>query len=364
MENTEQNNTSVAVPQPLNVFHAGLSVLCPGLGQFWQAGFFFLQLHPARFAVSCWYFILWAFAIEILFSFPHHKDLDAESVPFGLIIIFVVSGCLLYLSIALLTLFSVLDAATWKPGKPMLFKKPLIVLTILLVPLILFLFVGVPAIGDAREAARRMLCSGRTNQLTLAFLLYHEQHGHFPPAYTVDENGNPLHSWRVLILPYMEQGKLYEQIRLDEPWDSEHNRRFHNIQLGIFQCPSRNRNVWGLRYNCDYSVIIGTDTVFPGAKVVSLDDIATPSDTILFVERMVPVNWMDPNHEIRFDAASEGINRHPFGIGSEHSRGVNAGFAEGGYRFLIQTADGRIHSYGRISIDNIKSLLTKSAEDE
>ena len=94
-------------------------------------------------------------------------------------------------------------------------------LTVLLVALVIIVALLFPAAQAARAAAQRMTCCGHMSQLTLAFLVYHEVHGSFPPAYTVDENGKPLHSWRVLILPFIEQKALYDKIRLDEPWDSE-----------------------------------------------------------------------------------------------------------------------------------------------
>ena len=53
---------------------------------------------------------------------------------------------------------------------------------------------------------------------------YEAQHGCFPPAYSVDKDGRPLHSWRVLLLPYLDEEELYKQLRLDEPWDSPHNK--------------------------------------------------------------------------------------------------------------------------------------------
>ena len=49
--------------------------------------------------------------------------------------------------------------------------------------------------------------------------------GNFPARANFDEDGNPLLSWRVHILPYMDYGQLYDQFHLDEPWDSEHNKK-------------------------------------------------------------------------------------------------------------------------------------------
>ena len=61
-------------------------------------------------------------------------------------------------------------------------------------------------------------------QIGLAMHNYHDARGRLPAAYTVDKDGKPLLSWRVLILPYTEEAALYKEFHLDEPWDSEHNK--------------------------------------------------------------------------------------------------------------------------------------------
>ena len=228
-------------------------------------------------------------------------------------------------------------------------------------------------VSESLPALRRIWCNENVRTINLAFHIYHDKHGSFPPAYTVDENGQPLHSWRVLILPFVfEDGEgleLYNKIRHNEPWDSEYNQQFHGVQILAYQCPAKratflskirnvfvkNRDLLHLA-NCDYSVVIGEDTVFPGSTTVTSDDIIDrKSNTILVVERMIPVNWMDPNNEIRFDIAREGINRNLHGIGSEHldkrTGGAIVGFADASWRFLPDTTE------------NIESLLTKSAGD-
>jgi len=84
------------------------------------------------------------------------------------------------------------------------------------------------SVFTSQEAARRMQCSSYSKGILLAFHNYSDTHGALPPLYTVDDEGKPLHSWRVLILPFLEQQDLYNQIRLDEPWDSEYNKQFHD----------------------------------------------------------------------------------------------------------------------------------------
>src|SRR5262245_14860206 len=68
-----------------------------------------------------------------------------------------------------------------------------------------------------------MLASNNLKQVCIAMLAYHDEHGHLPPAVVRDRDGRPLYSWRVLILPYIEEDKLYKEFHLDEPWDSPHN---------------------------------------------------------------------------------------------------------------------------------------------
>ncbi len=60
----------------------------------------------------------------------------------------------------------------------------------------------------------------------------------FPPAYTVDESGQRLHSWRTLILPFLEQDALYDSIDLSKPWDDPANRMAANTVIPAYACPS------------------------------------------------------------------------------------------------------------------------------
>ena len=81
-----------------------------------------------------------------------------------------------------------------------------------------------PAFSSAREAARRMQCLNNLKQIALALHNYHDVYGVFPPAYIPDAQGKPKHSWRVLILPFLEEQGTYEKYDFDEPWDGPNNR--------------------------------------------------------------------------------------------------------------------------------------------
>jgi len=192
---------------------------------------------------------------------------------------------------------------------------------------------------EAREAARRMACC--PDQVSHALHTYHEVHGSFPPAYTTDAEGNPLHSWRVLILPYMEQKELYDKIRLDEPWDSPHNSQFHKPtpKIHTYYCPSRPEQVIldGLIH---IQMVIGPDTISDGPGSTKYSEI-TNKESFLIVETSVPVPWMSPQDLPQSALANGVVSSRPQrgkpvvqGIGSPHNGGAWASFTRIGIRFL------------------------------
>src|SRR5205807_620844 len=73
------------------------------------------------------------------------------------------------------------------------------------------------------EAAARMAAGNHVKQIGLALYEFRQAHGRLPPAIVYDKDGTPLHSWRVLLLPYLEQDDLFRRFRLNEPWDSPAN---------------------------------------------------------------------------------------------------------------------------------------------
>ncbi len=191
-----------------------------------------------------------------------------------------------------------------------------------------------PAVQAAREAARNVRCANNMAEIGVALHNYHETHKSLPPAYSVDENGKPLHSWRVLLLPYLElgggsvyKGSVYEDIKLDEPWDSPHNSRFHHLMPQVFACTSRQESEWRHNGMTPYKMIIGPDTISDGPHSVSFAEVSRGlSQTIAVVETTKPVCWMQPV-DLPQSALAEGIiwtgeyrdkNDIPEAIGSLH----------------------------------------------
>ena len=198
--------------------------------------------------------------------------------------------------------------------------------------LLFLLLLLLPAIQAAREAARRMQCTNNMKQIMLALHNYHDVYREFPPLYTVDNANRPLQSWRVLILPYIEQELLYEKIRLDEPWDSVHNRQFHAMLSSVYGCPSNHNSDTN---NCVYAVIQG-EGLMPGnaGKHTFASLVKGSSNTIAIVEVKEPFCWMDPNADVSLDELLKGINVPGGRVGSFHHNGINVGMFDGSVQFL------------------------------
>ena len=198
-----------------------------------------------------------------------------------------------------------------------------------------------PAVQAAREAARRMQCTNNLKQILIAFHNYHDVLNKLPPLYTVDKDGKPLHSWRVHLLPYMEQNALYQQIRLDEPWDSEHNKQFHNVVIPFYSCPSNGLFKPGKA--CNYSVIKDDKHGFPeGGKTLDLHSITDGlSNTIAVVEVKEPFCWMDPTADLDLATLEKGVNVKDGRCGSFHPGGCNVVFFDGAVRFFSQVVDSK-----------------------
>ncbi len=206
--------------------------------------------------------------------------------------------------------------------------------TLAVVVLIIGGLVGVlgRAMRQAKEAARASQCICNLCSIKMALLNYHETYGSFPPAYVADANGKPMHSWRVLILPFMEQATLYNAYNMAEPWDGPNNRKLLEQRPNVYNCPSR---VGGPTLT-SYVAIVGPGTAFPGSKTTKLGDIHDgTAGTILVAEvSNVDIAWTEPR-DLDVKTMSWVIDdpSKP-GISSPHYGGPAVVFADSSYRRL------------------------------
>jgi len=151
--------------------------------------------------------------------------------------------------------------------------------------------------------ANRLKCQGHLHVVSLGLLNYHKEQGHFPPAYVLGPDGKPWHSWRVLLLPYIEKGELYRDYNFNEPWDGPNNSKLQARMPKCYACPSDPDNLKKGRTN--YFAVVGPDTAFPGVKPTKLEDVTRPKgQTILLVESLGrDINWMEPR-DLSYDNLS------------------------------------------------------------
>jgi hypothetical protein len=201
-------------------------------------------------------------------------------------------------------------------------------------------------------------CCDNMKQIVIAMQIYERRNGTLPPAFSVaddvdesgdsiiDDNiidggngnksGKPMHSWRVLLLPYLGDpalAELYSQIRLDEPWDSEHNRQFHSRNIVIYRCPGAVTRDG----EASYAVIVGDELLFSGegrGRALA----GFPRNMILLTERKEGVCWMQPDAEIpQHIAETNLINKGTTSVSSNHTGGANIGMRDGGTTFFSES---------------------------
>jgi hypothetical protein len=156
--------------------------------------------------------------------------------------------------------------------------------------------------ADAKDdpAARKKSMTS-LRKIAVALHNYHDAVGWFPPAAVYDKDGRPLYSWRVLILPHVGEAKLYEQFKLDEPWDSPHNKKLLAKMPEVFGPVEGEARKQHATY---YQLFVGPDTAFPETKknrgpsmAVFRDGVA---NTFLVVEAGQAVPWTAPR-DVRYD---------------------------------------------------------------
>jgi hypothetical protein len=205
--------------------------------------------------------------------------------------------------------------------------------------------------SDPSQVWWGMSCSNRLRQIGMALHSYHRKYDCFPPAYLADEKGKPVHSWRTLILPFLEHQDLYSQYDFNEPWDGPKNKLLLNKEPLEYVCPADEHAIrsQGRPTECtSYVAIVGPQAAWNGSKPVKFGDLRDgTSNTILVIDvANSGVGWSEPRDlpwdEIRNTlVASSGITispKHwmPQGFFWKDSPGyhIQALFADGSTRYI------------------------------
>ena len=198
---------------------------------------------------------------------------------------------------------------------------------LLMVPCLIALLL--PAVQQAREAARRAQCKNNLKQIALAMHNYHDSYGTFPPAVTYSADGKPMHSWRVLLLPFLDEVALHAQYNMNEPWNSPANSQLLSRMPKVYGCPSSPPEL-GVTH---YAVPVGPRTMFPPERGVAAREITDgTSATLMVIETFgTSLNWMAPV-DMTVSAGVPGAQ--PVAFSSLHTGGFHVSLADGSVRYL------------------------------
>lgn len=180
-----------------------------------------------------------------------------------------------------------------------------------------------PPVEQAQASAHRVQCINNLKYLALGMHNYHDEHKSFPSAASHNADGEPLLSWRVHLLPYVDEKELYSKFRLSEPWDSEHNKQLISQIPQVLACPSTDLQSSG---KTTYLVPTGPNAVFKMTEGVRIRDIRDgTSNTIMIVDAApdLAVIWTKPE-DLEIDP------KKPLeGLGGQHEKTFSAALCDG-----------------------------------
>jgi prepilin-type processing-associated H-X9-DG protein len=182
------------------------------------------------------------------------------------------------------------------------------------------------AVQQVRGAANRVQSTNNLKQIALAMHNYHDTYGRFPAHAIYGKDGKPLLSWRVSLLPFLDQDGLYKEFHLDEPWDSEHNKKLLEKMPPVFVLRGMEEKN---PHKTVYQGFVGTGAFFEGTQGIRITDITDgTSNTIMIVEAAKPVPWTKPE-----DLTYEADKPLPK-LGGHFPNGFNAAYCDGSVRML------------------------------
>ena len=201
-----------------------------------------------------------------------------------------------------------------------------------------------PAVQKTRESAARAQSMNNMKQIALALHNYHDAHGTFPPAAICDKRGKKLLSWRVAILPYIEQDNIYKQFKLDEAWDGPNNKKWSDVAIKTYIDP----RAPGKATETYYKVFVGNGALFDwvqGGKFTGVTD--GTSNTLMTIAGGDPVPWAKPD-DIEFDPKADVPD-----LAKPFAGDLLFGMADGSVRGVNMNAK-------KLTQETLKALITRS----
>jgi hypothetical protein len=195
---------------------------------------------------------------------------------------------------------------------------------------------------DKEELAKnRKQVPDQLKKIGLALHNYHDTYGHFPPAAITDNKGKALLSWRVAVLPFVGEEELFKKFKLDEPWDSKHNKALLKQMPKVYEPVSKKGRK---AYATFFRPFVGNGAAFEPNQPIRITGFTDgTSNTFLVVEAGDAVPWTKPN-EIDYNP-----KKLPK-LGAMFDDGFNALFGDGSVHFIKKKVD----------IQTIHALITRA----
>ena len=195
----------------------------------------------------------------------------------------------------------------------------------------------IPAIRQAREAARRSTVKNTLKQLGLAFQNYSETYQTLPPGAVIGGDGTPYHGWTSSILPFLDASPVYNGIDFNTPWDSPHNTKhfagqLKSVYLTPYGTPRWTRDGWPLIHYAANPVLLYRNSS------VSLDEVPNQQSVWIIGEVSQQLNpWPYPFNWRSLDRQEKGLSCD-FGQSSRNG-GAHFLMLDGSVRFVYPPSD-------------------------
>ena len=215
------------------------------------------------------------------------------------------------------------------------------------------------AIDSARLSAAKVKSSNNMKMILLALLNYEAANGCLPPAVVHGPDGRPWHSWRVLILPFLEGGaEVYQAYDFSQPWNSEANLAVARRRIAAYRNPFEEDADSGA---AGYAVLVSEDGVFPpegatmktatdrsfrvgGTRLREIRDGTSSTACLVPIDAVAGISWTEPK-----DMAGEAVTRAADGgiqivpaAGPDEAGSFSLGLCDGSIRVLPATAAGNV----------------------
>jgi type II secretory pathway pseudopilin PulG len=222
-----------------------------------------------------------------------------------------------------------------------------------------------PAISSARGAALRSQCMKNLKEIQLALLNHEAAKGSLPPAYIADATGKPMHSWRVLILPYLGEMALYNKYNFNEPWNGPNNSKLAAQVPAAFRCAAHPKGNGAASTETHYFAIVDPATAWPNGAARPIPQFTDgTSKTITVMEASgLATNWMEPR-DLSLAEAVELLTTKPRS-GHRHfeDRFLTMTYYDTSYRH-VAFCDGSVHRLDQHTDAGLARALLTAAGGE